>query len=85
MMDDWEGLPPGEPIKGKTYRADGWVYRDMPAFATDKVWDEFLDILGEDNYRILGMSVTSGNKHGQFLISPKGVKNMSTFIRDNVS
>src|SRR5690606_15421796 len=36
-------IPPGEPVPGKTYRADGWMMFDAPKM-TAGLWDEFLGI-----------------------------------------
>lgn len=74
--EEWAGLPPGEPVKGKTYRADGWVYRDLPRRLSFEMWDHFLSVIGEGNYVILAMSTGPDWKRGQFLISPAGMENM---------
>ena len=81
MGDGWDFMPPGEPIPGKTYRADGWSYRDAPTWFTPEMWDYFLSIIGEGNYVVLAMSErTAGDgtksKRGQFIISPQGMENM---------
>ena len=73
-------LPPGEPVKGKTYIADGWVYRDFPRRVTYEVWDQFLAAMGKDNYVILIMSKDNDWKRGQFLISPEGMKNLQQLL-----
>ena len=73
------GLPPGEPIEGKTYIADGWVYRDMPGRVSFEYWDKFLDLLGEGNYVILIRSEGRDWKRGQFLISPDGMENLAVY------
>lgn len=70
-------LPPGEPIKGKTLRADGWVYRDIPGRLSHEMWDHLLDIIGAENFQILGMSVGNDWKRGQLMISPDGMKNLT--------
>ncbi len=70
----------GEPFEGETLMADGWVYRDLPKRLSDEYWDLFVKTLGEDNYRIMIMSVGSGWKRGQFLISPQGMKNLAAYI-----
>lgn len=80
-MGEWDDLPPGEPIEGKTYRADGWVYRDIPTRFSHKMWNRFLEILGEENYVILVKSVSIVDDwiRGQFLISPQGMKNLTEY------
>jgi hypothetical protein len=70
-------MPPGEPIKGKTYRADGWVYRDLPRRLSHEMWDLFLDTIGEGNFRLLAMTAGKDWKRGQLLISPDGMKNLA--------
>jgi hypothetical protein len=76
-------LPPGEPLPGKTYRADGWIYWDAPARFTPHVWATLLAKLGkpQDDYVILAQS--SGTDHqgvgwirGQLLIAPWAVENL---------
>jgi hypothetical protein len=83
----FKGLPPGEPIMGTTYRADGWAYVDPPGRLSPKAWDQFLAIIGEGNYQILAMS--SGTHpsdglpfiRGQLLVSPAGWQNMEAARR----
>ncbi len=72
-------FPLGEPFKGETLMADGWVYRDLPNRLSNEYWDMFLETLGEGNYRIMGMTVGAGWKRGQFLISPEGMKNLAAY------
>ena len=47
FMDSWL-LPAGEPVKGKTYRADGWTYRDLPNLSIENFY-KFVQIIGDDN------------------------------------
>ena len=72
-------LPPGEPFKGETLMADGWVYHDLPSRFSNEYWDMFIELLGAGNYRILAMSAGPGWKRGQFLISPEGMKNLAAY------
>ena len=72
--------PPGEPVTGKTYIADGWVYRDMSGRMSYEMWDLFTGLLGEGNYVILIMSQGHDWKRGQFLISPDGMQNLSDYL-----
>ena len=73
-------LPEGEPFAGETLRADGWVCRDTPALLSADMWELFLSIMGEENYRILAMThleKSDGDWYrGQFFISPTGIKNL---------
>lgn len=72
-----------EPINGKTYIADGWVYRDPNTRFTPEMWELFKNTLGKEgeDYIILAMSEIIDNKdnsrwfRGQFLISPNGLEN----------
>jgi hypothetical protein len=78
MAEHWtfRGCPPGEPIAGQTYRADGWAYVDPPGKMTPDLWQEFVDLFGEDHCVMLVVSegVSGGEpfKRGQFLTSPTG-------------
>lgn len=73
-------LPPGEPIAGKTYRADGWAYIDPPGLLSPKRWDQLLLIIGAGQYVILTKSegIRGGIPfvRGQLLVSPAGIENM---------
>jgi hypothetical protein len=69
--------PPGEPVEGKTYRADGWAYRDFfGAWFTEAEWTEILKMLGQEgkDYVILSFSKRmigdDVQMRGQILISP---------------
>lgn len=86
-MDDWDGLPPGEPVKGKTYRADGWVYRDVPIRLSYKMWYRLLEILGEGNYFLLAKSESKNDDwiRGQFLISPQGIESLIEYSTNRKS
>lgn len=65
----------GEPIKGKTYLADGWVYRDLPRL-TQKTMQDFIDLVGEENVVFLTFAKYTNEDvttvRGQILISPEG-------------
>ena len=86
MTEHWSfkqhDLPPGEPVLGKTYRADGWQYIDLPKWLSLEMKDYFLKIIGEDNYFIMAHSerVIEGEKYwrAQLLVSPDGQNNMRT-------
>lgn len=70
---DWMGLPPGEPITGKTYRADGWFYRDLPQMAPE-YFNDLLDLIGADNIAwITRATYPNGYQRGQMLVSPDGM------------
>ena len=75
-------FPPGEPISGETYRADGWAYIDPPGRFSHEAWNHFLEIIGEGNFVPLAMSQgrhpSDGKQfiRGQLLVSPQGWENM---------
>lgn len=75
-----EQVPDGEPISGKTYRADGWVYRDLPNLGLAQ-FDELVGIIGDDNLVWLTLAERvwpdgQKTKRGQVLISPAGIENL---------
>lgn len=82
-LDSWP-LPEGEPFKGETLRADGWVYRDIGWMTLpwwNKLWDE---IVGPENVRVLVMSsrMIKGDdcRRGQIFISPEGLKKATDWL-----
>ena len=67
----------------KTYKADGWQYRDFN-WITELVYNEFVEIVGKENIVMLAGSSRidqNGEKivRGQFLVSPEGVKRAIEF------
>lgn len=68
--------PPGEPIPGKTYRADGWQYVDLPTRLSHEMKGHFFDVIGDGNSVILAETVHRDWWRGQILISPEGQENM---------
>ncbi len=79
-MDAWP-LPPGEPFPGKTYIADGWVYRDLPRM-TPEFFDQLVAIIGESNIRWLSLADYGSTKRGQMLVSPDGMKALTAHLKD---
>lgn len=81
----YHNLPPGEPIIGKTYRADGWGYFDPGVKFEPEAWQDILNIIGEE-YEILAFSTGKFPKsgkpwvRGQLLVSPKGLDNIKNYI-----
>lgn len=73
-------MPDGEPINGKSYRADGWQYVDLPSRLSLEMRDYFLKILGEGEYVILVASSGHDWWRGQLLISPVGQSNLKAHI-----
>lgn len=75
----------GEPIKGKTYKADGWKYRDVRWF-TPTQYDELKTILGIENLVVLSEHHRTGAAGtvigGQFLISPAGMQRAIKWAED---
>lgn len=80
MTEHWSmrNLPSGEPVKGKTYRADGWAYFDAPWTSIDS-WNSSLAKIGNENHVVLAMTMAPdmSRVRGQLLISPQGVAAMS--------
>lgn len=74
----WLGTPSGEPVNGKTYRADGWVYRDLPRMAAE-YFDQLVALIGDENIVWLSLADYGATKRGQLLISPSGMKNISAY------
>ena len=73
----FKGMPPGEPVVGKTYRADGWQYYDLPEWLSLEMRDYFLSLFKDDkNYVILAETTKGDYWRGQMLISPEGQENM---------
>lgn len=83
----FKAMPPGEPVNGKTYRADGWQYVDLPRRLTFAFKDEFFAIIGEGNYVILieSFSREADWWRGQVLISPEGQQRMKIHSETEVS
>lgn len=74
-------LPEGEPVSGKTYRADGWAYVDPAGRFSPEAWDTLMNSFGWDEVVMLagssGIHPSDGKPfiRGQFLVSPKGIEN----------
>lgn len=69
-------------------RAKGWRYIDPPTRFSHEMWDYFLRLLGEGEYRILAASsgVTKDGfawKRGQFIVSPQALANLADKDRQN--
>jgi hypothetical protein len=71
-------------------RAQGWRYIDPPTRFSIEMWDYFLSLLGEGEYKILVM--THGKtkdgfeyKRGQFIVSPKAQENMKNARANHAS
>lgn len=75
-MLDWMD-PLIEAGYNKTMGKVGWRYFDTP-WMTAALWAEFVELIGEGNYDVIAGSVrpASGERRGQFMISPEGVKRL---------
>lgn len=71
-------LPPGEPIPGKTYRADGWAYIDFPRIESH-IWEALIEFLGE-HYVPLSLANYGRTARGQLLVSPAGLDLLREFL-----
>lgn len=80
----FDGLPAGEPVVGKTYRADGWMYLDPPGKMSHDMWRLFLETIGEGEYVILAQSSTADWIRGQLLVSPRGQENLKNVVDTSV-
>lgn len=69
-------LPPGEPVSGKTYRADGWVYREI-YWCEISTWNRILGAIGDGQYVILARTTRGPRTRGQLMISPTGMSNIA--------
>lgn len=76
-MDSWP-LPDGEPFKGETVRADGWMYHDFPRMKRDAL-DQILDIIGDKNIKWMTFADYGNAVRGQAWISPRGIQNLQAF------
>lgn len=65
----------GEPIKGQTYKADGWVYRDIKK-CSPEAFSELVKIIGAENMACLIRSAARDGSwvRGQYLVSPEGMR-----------
>lgn len=75
------GLPDGEPIKGGTHLADGWVYRDLPRMAPE-YFDELINLIGDENIVWLSLANYGSSKRGQMLISPEGMERLRNRVKE---
>ncbi len=76
-------IPPGEPVPGKTYRADGWQYVDLPKRLSLEMRDYFLSRIGNGEYVILAQSEGDDWWRAQLLISPAGQRNLANPTPEN--
>lgn len=62
-------FPPGEPVPGETYRADGWRYVDTKWYPA-KDWDAIMTLY---KHRVVVLARTQKGDmiRGQLLISPE--------------
>jgi hypothetical protein len=72
-------MPNSEPFPGKTYIADGWVYRDLPRLSYE-MFDKFVDIVGEENMVWLTEADYGDSKRGQLLVSPAGMERVRNHV-----
>lgn len=72
-------MPPGEPVPGKTYRADGWAYVDPPTKFSPDMWQLMLGIFGDGEYVVLAKTTGPDFVRGQLLVSPRGMENMEAY------
>lgn len=76
-------LPTSEPIKGKTYRADGWAYIELMSGSVPLTWfDEMEAVAGEGNVEYIYRAHLKDGKSAiaMFLISPEAQERMVAFL-----
>lgn len=73
-------LPPGEPVEGQTYRADGWAYQHMMLYWIGQHdWDLMEAVAGADQIHVLNKLDDTHPDFGthmtkvEYLISPLGL------------
>lgn len=61
--------------------SEGWVYREL-SWMPLAIFATMIKTIGEENYRQLAMSERqdTGDRRGQFLISPAGVDNIVAYL-----
>lgn len=82
---DSPSMPTGEPIVGKTYRADGWEYKEIPWTTVDAL-NKILSYLEDEEYEFIALSSREMNgvmcARGQVLFSPSAMKTIRE-LNDN--
>lgn len=78
-------LPPGEPVAGQTYRADGWAYMNVSRVVPEG-WDRMVERAGAENLVVLAMSKGTNRAgqayvRGQVLVSPQGLEALRAAAR----
>lgn len=71
----------------RVFNVEGWTLRDIP-WMTQPLWDQFIDMVQEDNLKIGTMSTREDWEGGPFargmvLISPQGMENIRAFNEAN--
>lgn len=73
---------PGEPVPGKTYRADGWQHLDTPRM-NEEFWNDLLRIIGTGEFHLLSGGEmrrrTGVERWGTIMISPVGQERIAAF------
>lgn len=74
-------LPTTEPIRGKTYRADGWAYIEMMHVKTPITWfDEIEAVAGEGHLVYISKyAFPDGTGAAMFMLSPEGQERVVAF------
>ena len=77
-----------EEAMNEAFKTTGWFYRDIN-WMTLPYFDQMLEIIGEDNYKIITGTVRSDweggpFRRGQVLISPQGMENVKEWSAKRV-
>jgi hypothetical protein len=84
-------LPAGEPVKGRTFRADGWAFINHP-WTKEELWDGIFGdqnqggVLPPEHFYIMSMSRKKLGDHyvkgGVVLLSPDAVGPLVSRLRE---
>ncbi len=75
------GLPQVEPIDGKTYRADGWIYLDMPR-SVRSFWNEFEAVAASGLVYISKFQFQDDSQAALLMLHPDSAARIVAFIQE---
>lgn len=63
----------------------GWKLKDIP-FTVDTFWDQLLDILGDDNVKVISLNTRTHNgeqsRRGSLLVAPEGMRRLTKHVNE---
>ena len=85
LLNSIDPMSLGEPVPGKTYKADGWVCREIQ-WTPLRAYVEFIEIIGLENLLFLAGTRRQDKEgkvfaRGQFLVSPEGMERLTEFVK----